>query len=1427
MKKSIYSILICIAVVLGLMPPAPVSAATATNIAVTQTGKRDVVITGKAPALSDVTLLITPEGAGLGEFFYLRQTAADTGGSFSFRVRLREEDPKTFAVNVSGAGLDIDGSMVFTLSDDYVPDSKETYDRENDIEVDYVQIANVLYLTGKTPAGKKEIAVSVSGADGMLYAAAQITPQDGSFSRTLVLNPDFFGGSDTGYLRLAGENINIRRFEIPLYSAEAVDGLVAAMNGVSGAAGLKAAIAAAGEISGLTKYADYARLYPTFKKYSTGSFAGIKAYADCAYATVKALERESECLNTVNAAAADNRWSIVRRATLEDYADLFDSGKVREDGISDIKSMWLKVCGNVRYESLDELTAAIAKAYREQKAKEATGKKDTGSDGGSVYLPGEREQENKPQDVAQFTDLEDAEWARESIEALAARGLVSGDGELFRPNDSITREEFVATLMRTARAVLDDADGIGEPFSDMEPGAWYEEDICAARALGIVAGKDDGSFGIGENITRTDMAVMAERAFRKLGADLTPKYAAYAYADSGKIPQYALDAVVLLQQCDVLGDAKSFYPSRKSTRAEAADLIWRLYCLCDAEEIDTEAGEYTELLTAIGALVEVANKDRVTRAEFAKMLAAAQNMKTGGKVGKTGFDDVSPSRADAAVICAIAATGEMAGVRGKFYPDSPVSPEDAVYALLVAAGYGLQLERGENVFALAKTAGIADRAYACDALGYNELCRLIYNMLECEIVATKDSKVDEFSKIKDYTALEKYFNIRKDRGVVTADAVTTLYEERKSFEPGYLKIDDTEYKGIDARPLLGKNVEFYYKVDDDATQEIVYVKEYKNKELVIDDDRIISCADGTLRYYKDADKSQSAKISLSSDTDIIYNGAAYPECDWGELELTSGRLHFIDNDSDGKYEVLRVYDTKHMIVGYSDASRRAYHDKENDLSLTLDSDDISYSFTVDGEPADISAVRTNMLLSYTESKSGKIFEIDASTTSVSGTIGAMDDDSITIEGAQVPINTKVLGAELSDFGMGDTAKLYISGGRGVRLEKDANDNEIVGYLTNVLYDIDNQIYFNVVTAKNTIKRFKGAKKVKIDMTEYTEAEDMAARLAETAVLSGGYRATAKYAQPVRVITNTAGEIKNIDTVYYDKAAEKDTSFVKSGDALINAVYFEANRGLYKNTTGHKATVGPNTKIIFVPYTNRNEPDWYTVTSTLGDTTTYDFEMFNVDSRRVPEYMYVYYNISTAVATTANVCVATKVSLEVDGNEVHRKVDWINATGEGTIYIGPDAKSPQIKSGDVIRYRENYSRILTVAEVLYSPSRNPIPAMTDRQKLFKAGTYDYNPQFGTRAVFGTVLERDDGFITLSPTTTEDEDGINVDDFTDYMVSEDTVYYKLTEKGTSGFNVARSDYYSLIPYEYDAKNATRAFVFIRYDQVAAVCFIAKED
>ncbi len=180
--------------------------------------------------------------------------------------------------------------------------------------------------------------------------------------------------------------------------------------------------------------------------------------------------------------------------------------------------------------------------------------------------PGNNEDENKEP----FSDLAEADWAKESILKLYEKGIINGkENGRFAPNDTVTREEFTAMIVRAFNLKSQNK----AAFSDVESGAWYEEAVNAAVENKIINGISESRFGVSEELTRQDCAAMCARILDYLGVQT--ENAEEIFADDEKIADYAKEAVYRLKKLGIINGMgeNTFSPEASCTRAMTAKII--------------------------------------------------------------------------------------------------------------------------------------------------------------------------------------------------------------------------------------------------------------------------------------------------------------------------------------------------------------------------------------------------------------------------------------------------------------------------------------------------------------------------------------------------------------------------------------------------------------------------------------------------------------------------------------------------------------------------------------------------------------------------------------------------------------------------------------------------------------------------------------
>jgi len=173
-----------------------------------------------------------------------------------------------------------------------------------------------------------------------------------------------------------------------------------------------------------------------------------------------------------------------------------------------------------------------------------------------------------------FSDLDNVAWAKDSIMALYAKGVVSGMGDgKFEPMQNVTREQFVKMLV-SAMELLTELSSCD--FEDVDKNQWYYPYVACAAEKQIVFGINETTFGIGTNVTREQMAAMCARVIKRT-SDKTVE----TFIDDAEISDYARESVMLMKKLGVINgnEEGKFNPKAYATRAEAAQIIYGILCL--------------------------------------------------------------------------------------------------------------------------------------------------------------------------------------------------------------------------------------------------------------------------------------------------------------------------------------------------------------------------------------------------------------------------------------------------------------------------------------------------------------------------------------------------------------------------------------------------------------------------------------------------------------------------------------------------------------------------------------------------------------------------------------------------------------------------------------------------------------------------------
>lgn len=178
-----------------------------------------------------------------------------------------------------------------------------------------------------------------------------------------------------------------------------------------------------------------------------------------------------------------------------------------------------------------------------------------------------------------FTDTS-RHWARNYIFELFTKGILNGsdDGKgnvTYRPEDSMTRQEFTVALMRYLNVNTDKYAEEELPFDDADKIAgWAKNAIRAAYKLGYFSGSQDGS----RLLANPTSSINREQAMSILARTLNvtgDKKTLSQFADAGRVSSWAAEALAaMVDRGIVSGMDGLLQPQGRVTRAQVAKMLY-------------------------------------------------------------------------------------------------------------------------------------------------------------------------------------------------------------------------------------------------------------------------------------------------------------------------------------------------------------------------------------------------------------------------------------------------------------------------------------------------------------------------------------------------------------------------------------------------------------------------------------------------------------------------------------------------------------------------------------------------------------------------------------------------------------------------------------------------------------------------------------
>jgi len=170
-----------------------------------------------------------------------------------------------------------------------------------------------------------------------------------------------------------------------------------------------------------------------------------------------------------------------------------------------------------------------------------------------------------------FNDI-DNHWAKSEISTMSNKGYINGNNGMFRPNDSITRAEFVSMMVR----ILDiESENANSSFADVNSSDWFAQNVLAAVKNGMVKGYEDNTFRPHDPITRQEIGTIIGSMLNENISDAQIAEILSVYND--EVAGWAKVNVALSVKAGIIQGlpGNEFGGGQNATRAQAAVMLLR------------------------------------------------------------------------------------------------------------------------------------------------------------------------------------------------------------------------------------------------------------------------------------------------------------------------------------------------------------------------------------------------------------------------------------------------------------------------------------------------------------------------------------------------------------------------------------------------------------------------------------------------------------------------------------------------------------------------------------------------------------------------------------------------------------------------------------------------------------------------------------
>ena len=735
-----------------------------------------------------------------------------------------------------------------------------------------------------------------------------------------------------------------------------------------------------------------------------------------------------------------------------------------------------------------------------------------------------------------------------------------------------------------------------------------------------------------------------------------------------------------------------------------------------ADNSCTEQEKYAyEFLAALDVLPfsgdasEVDMNANLTRSEFAEMMVKICGHESVKR--DVEFIDVQKDHKRAEYIYEAVSLGLMNGYSDKtFRPDYPVSYEEAVKVAVTALGYGKKAELSgtypESYILEAKRIGllknVEGKKHTFITIG--SCNNLIVNMLHIPMLETSQIASDKVvvNNENEKNLLERNLEVYSFSGLVTETERSAL-TGISTLSKGEAIIGDKLFKSMDSKVenWLGYYVNVYYKDEN----EILFIWPEKFEELQISAKDILY-EDGkfSTEQFVWLNNGKKCIEKLNPYADLIFNGVSVGAFKKDDMLLKQGYVKLLDNNNDGKFDVIFVNEYFDMVVGMIADRNFIVTDREDSsLYLDLNDEDDNKLFTIEEQGKEITAedISVNDVISVFKSKNSKgrtYYKAVVSDKYIKGCYDSKSEDTIEIDGISYEVSD-YFNSNCSNVRMGTEGRFLLNyEGRITSLGDVFEGDLLYGYIIGgeICSTRRKTIEFKLLADSGNIEYYETAEKVVVDGTAYRNND--VSKLIDTDIM----KVNGELRQLVKYRLDSEGKIKELDTVAGSEEGGLSLDIEKA-----QRRFYRAFCGFGVNKSEFAIDVN-NTKVFFIPSSEqyKGEDEAYLLTNGnyITDKKNCIVSAYDLDDLLIAKVIVIEEDPNEDIVyNDARAFMVDKIRYVCDeDDEWVRELTGVQYGAVSKVYIRDEELVTDVKQGDIVILAKDYEGYVVKIDKVLSP-----------------------------------------------------------------------------------------------------------------------------